>query len=247
MAISALMYLVATSVAHAQDTRPADLVASFESTAVRPILAAVASPQFYGGMSLGGTLRLGESAVLPIGGGIGITDRVEAGVDLGLGLRPLDPLERARLYGRLGLVPNRLAVQLGAWMPTEPGEHTGVEVLLPMRWTTDNLQLFGQVRSSASPGAQVWVYGTGATAAARVGGPVWAGLDLGFAQKRADGLASELLAGALHGSLQLGSRSLVRARWAFSDLSAASESGAWSGLSARAVELMVVRRLGSDE
>lgn len=230
--------------AMAQEVRPADLVASFESTSVRPLIAQQGAPQAYGGVALGGIARLGEGLALPLGGGVGLTDRFELGVDLGVGIEPFDALERARAYGRFGVVPGRVAVQVGSWLPTEPGEHAGMELMVPVRRVTDRLELYGQTRGSWTPGADALVLGAGGTVAVQVGGPVWTGLDLGVAQRWAEGTTVGLVATGVHTGVLVGEAMLVRARLALPSVTARDETDAWDGLSAKTVELMVVRRFG---
>ena len=245
MSVFALtLSLAAVPLASAQDTRPADLVASFESTAVRPIIAERGRPQAYGGVAAGGVDDLTDGFALPIGGGFGLTDRTEAGIDLSVGLVPFDVLERARLYGRVGLLPDRLAVQLGVWLPTESEENTGIELMVPGRWTTDRLQLFGQARASWAPGAEVLVMGAGGTVAGRVAGPIWTGLDLGGARSAVAGATATAASAALHVGAELSPETLLRLRFALPQLSAVDETDSWSGLSAQTMELMLVRRFG---
>ncbi len=235
--------------AAAQALRPSDLVAAFESTAARPILAAPGQPQAYGGLALGGIATLGEGFALPVGGGVGLGPRTELGVDLALGLSPWDPLDRARVYGRQGLVPHHLAVQLGAWLPTAPGEPLGLELMLPARWEGDTWQLYAQARALLVPASQTALAGLGSSVVRRVAGPVHGGLDLGVAARRvatdAPTTATSLLGAPLLG-VQLGRATVLRARLAFPQLvHRAPTGGPVLDLQARSVELVAVHRIGA--
>lgn len=241
---AAVVLALMSSSAQAQAVRPSDLVAAFESTEVRPILAEVGRPQAYGGLAAGGVASLADGYSLPIGGGVGFNDHLEAGVDLAVGIRPFDALERARAYGRVAVLADTLAVQLGAWLPTQAEETLGVELMLPARWEGDVVRLYGQARVSASPAAGAVVAGTGGTVVARVVGPAELGLDLGAARRWAEGLQSTAVSGAPHLGVSLGGSTLVRARWSLPALTATDAEGAWTGLDARSLELMVVRRFG---
>jgi hypothetical protein len=230
------------NLALAQDGRSSDLVAPFESTSVRSLLAKVGEPQGYGGLAAGGTVQLQDSFALPLGAGVGVTDWLEGGVDLGLGVRPFDALERARLYSRVGLVDDHVALQLGTWLPTEAGGSLGVELLLPVRWVGDGVQVFGQARSLVKPGADTVVVGAGASGMGRLGRLLWVGLDVGAAQLWADQTSDLMVAAGVHAGVEVGASTMVRVRWSFSDLTAREDD--WSGLDARAVELVVMRRFG---
>jgi hypothetical protein len=227
--------------AHAQEVRPSDLVAAFESTATRPIIAEADRPQGYGGLAAGGLLSLGDGFALPVGGGFRVAQRTELGADLALGVVPFDVLHRARLYGRYGLVEDHLALQLGAWLPTEGGETLGLELMLPARWVGEHWEVYGQLRGLAVPAADKWVGGVGSSVLRRVVGPVGLGVDLGGALQSVAGARAPLLAGGPLASVALGRRTVVRGRLSFVDLLAEDVDG-WAGTAARTAELIVVHQ-----
>ncbi len=236
-----LLWALTGTNALAQEVRPADLVAAFESTAVRPLIAEVDRPQAYGGLALGGVLTLGDGFAVPIGGGFGLTDRWELGVDLALGVVPFDVLDRARLYGRFGAVPGHLAVQLGAWLPTERGEAAGLELMLPARWEGDVWQVYGQARASLVVATGALASGVGTTLVRTIVGPLNGALDVGLAGRTAAGQTALALMGGPALGVNIGPATLVRGRLSFPALWA---SGGGGGLDARTAELVVVRQFG---
>jgi hypothetical protein len=226
--------------ARAQATTPGELVAGFESAPTRPLLAKPGHPQAYGGFSTGLALVQAEGVPrewsVPLGGGFGLGENVELGIDASFAISPFDPLGRLRLYGRGRLVSEHLAVQTGLWLPTQQGEIVGMELLFPARWVGERLHLYTQARGLFKPGATV-LAGLSATGLAVLFPRVFLGLDVGGAKARVAGDAINLASAAAHLSYQLGEDNTIRARLAFPSLLVPD-----GPLDSRVSELVLVRR-----
>jgi len=244
-----------SGIAAAQTTRAASLVESFEAAPNRPLIAPMHSLQAYGGVAGDASiLHLGRAFSLPLGGGTGLSRKTELGIDTAVGIVPLStgvPLSRLRGYGRLLLIEDLMAVQLGVWSPVRPGETLGIEALVPARLDLGRLQLFGQAKTLYQAGAlyDVLVAGAAVTGLVEVAGPVYSGIDLGSAlmlEGVASGVPTTIAgvgAGAHCGVRVLGN-TFAKARFAFPNLTATDPiSGAWVGLNERIFELMVVQSL----
>lgn len=226
--------------ARAQATTPGELVAGFESAPTRPLLAKPGHPQAYGGFSTGLALVQTEGVPrewsVPLGGGFGLGEKLELGIDASFAISPFDPLGRLRLYGRGRLVSEHLAVQTGLWLPTQEGEILGMELLFPARWVGDRLHLYAQARGLFKPGATV-LAGLSATGLAVLFPRVYLGLDVGGAKAKVAGDAINQASAAAHLSYQLGEDNTIRARLAFPSLLVPN-----GPLDSRVSELVLVRR-----
>jgi hypothetical protein len=169
-----------------------DAVAQYESAPGRPLVAKPGTTQHYAGINVDLSDRdvtgrsPGEIWTLPLGGGFGLTRKLEIGMNIDLLLSPWavqNVLSTIRLYGRYLLIPKMLAIETAFHVPTAFSGTLGIEVTVPARFRFGPMEVFAQGRLLYRGGAvqdQILI-GVAASALYEVVDRLFTIADLGFA------------------------------------------------------------------
>jgi hypothetical protein len=240
---------ISVPAAIAKPTRVAEIVDTFGFTPDRPLIAPSTELQAYSGVA--GTTG---STSLPVGGGYGFTGKYELGIDSALQVQPFDmsqPLERLRIYGRVGLIEDLTAVQLGFWLPTAKGKPVGIEVRVPAQIRKGAFNGYGQASLLYKPQADhLMIGGVAVSGLYNIYREAYLGVDLGGTFNAAKLKAEQpalIGTGAPSVGYVVNDSTFARIRVAFSDLFGADESGEWNGLSNYTYELVVVKSFGKKK
>jgi hypothetical protein len=90
-----------------------------------------------------------DVVAVPLGGGFGLTDGVEFGLNLNILLAPWvvqNLLANVRMYGRFLIIPDMLALEAALHVPTANTGNLGIEATVPFRCLVGPLEVFGQGR-----------------------------------------------------------------------------------------------------
>jgi len=160
----------------------AHLIDPFNAVPERSLILPLGVVQAYGGTTTDASKS--DSFTyweIPLGGGRALYRWLEGGLDTAVVVTPLelkDPLARLRVYGRVLLIPDALALQLGVWLPVAETSITRFEALMPLRYDAGPLLLFGETLFAYNL-KNVWTLSSATALLYRLHPLFYFGLDVG--------------------------------------------------------------------